>query len=65
MKVNDMNDDELAQLAYECGILVLKKMVFDVNRRKFEFDEYVLDGDLVALKQFARVVAKLEVDDEL
>jgi hypothetical protein len=65
MRVSDMTDDDLAQLAYECGILVLKKMVFNVNKKKFEFDEYVLDGDLVALKQFASVVAKLEVDDEL
>ena len=65
MRVSDMTDDDLAQLAYECGILVLKKMVFNVNKKKFEFDEHVLDGDFVALKQFASVVAKLEVDDEL
>ena len=47
-------------LDYECGILVLTKMVFDVKVRKFVFDEYVLDGDLIALRQFAQEVAKLE-----
>ena len=60
MKSGDMNDEQLATLAYDCGILVLTKMVFDVKVRKFVFDEYVLDGDLIALRQFAQEVAKLE-----
>jgi hypothetical protein len=60
MKAGEMNDEQLSMLAYECGILVLTKMVFDVRVRKFVFDEYVLDGDLIALRQFAQEVAKLE-----
>lgn len=60
MKAGEMNDEQLSMLAYECGILVLTKMVFDVKVRKFVFDEYVLDGDLIALRQFAQEVAKLE-----
>ena len=60
MKAGEMNDEQLSMLAYECGILVLTKMVFDVRVRKFVFDEYVLDGDLIALRQFAQEVVKLE-----
>ena len=60
VKAGEMNDEQLSMLAYECGILVLTKMVFDVKVRKFVFDEYVLDGDLIALRQFAQEVAKLE-----
>ena len=60
MKAGEMNDEQLSMLAYECGILVLTKMVFDVRVRKFVFDEYVLDGDLISLRQFAQEVAKLE-----
>ena len=59
-KAGEKNDEQLSMLAYECGILVLTKMVFDVRVRKFVFDEYVLDGDLIALRQFAQEVAKLE-----
>ena len=65
MKVSEMSNRELADLAYDCGILVLTKMVFDVKLRKFVFDEHVLDGDLIALKQFAHEVARLEREDEL
>jgi hypothetical protein len=64
MKVSKMSNRELADLAYDCGILVLTKMVFDVKQRKFVFDEHVLDGDLIALKQFAQEVARLEREDE-
>ena len=60
VKAGEMNDEQLASLAYDCGILVLTKMVFDVRLRKFVFDEHVLDGDLIALRQFAQEVAKLE-----
>jgi len=65
VKVGDMNNQQLAELAYDCGILVLTKMVFDVRKRKFVFDEHVLEGDLIALKQFAQEVARLEHEDEL
>lgn len=64
MRVAEMNPKQLTELAYECGILVLTKMVFDVKKRKFVFDEHVIDGDLVALRQFANVVAQLEHEDE-
>lgn len=60
VKAGDMSDEELSTLAHECGILVLTKLVFDVKLRKFVFDEHVLDGDLIALRQFAQQVAKLE-----
>ena len=63
MKVADMNNEELAELAHECGILVLTKFVFDIKQHKFVFDDHVLDGDLIALKQFAEMVIKLEQDD--
>jgi len=65
MRATEMSNRELADLAYDCGILVLTKMVFDVRLKKFVFDEHVLEGDLIALKQFAQEVARLEHEDEL
>ena len=65
MKATEMNNRQLADLAYDCGILVLTKMVFDARLKKFVFDEHVLEGDLIALKQFAQEVARLEHEDEL
>ena len=63
MKVAEMTNEELSELAHECGILVLTKFVFDIKQHKFVFDDYVLDGDLVGLKQFAEMVIRLECED--
>jgi len=62
MKVKYLTDTQFAQLADACGIKILKRLYFDMTARKFVFDDYEIDGDFAALRQFAEEVAKLEHD---
>jgi hypothetical protein len=63
MKVKHLTNEQFAKLADDCGITILKKLAFDLNTKRFVFDEYMIDGDFAALRQFAEQVATLELHD--
>jgi len=63
MKIKYLTDTQFAQLADDCGIKILKRLSFDMNSRRFVFDDYEIDGDFAALRQFAEEIAKLELHD--
>jgi hypothetical protein len=63
MKVKSLTHAEFVQLADDCGIRILKRLSFDMQKGKFVFDDYEIDGDLVALRQFAEEIARLERHD--
>ena len=63
MKVNSLSDAQFAQLADDCGITILKRLFFDMRKGKFVFDDYEIEGDLAALRQFAVEIARLELHD--
>ena len=62
MKIKSLTNAQFAQLADDCGIKILKRLAFDMRKRRFVFDDYEIDGDLAALRQFAEEIAKLEHD---
>lgn len=63
MKVKRLTNDQFATLALDCGLLILKKSCFDNLDNKFVFDDYIIEGDFAALRQFAEQIAKLELHD--
>jgi len=63
MKVKQLSNVQFANLANECGLLILKKSCFDELDNKFVFDDYIIEGDFAALRQFAEEIAKLELYD--
>jgi len=63
MKVNQLTNTQFANLAEKCGVRILKKMRFHMEEKKFVFDDYIIEGDFAALRQFAEEVAKLDIHD--
>jgi metal-responsive CopG/Arc/MetJ family transcriptional regulator len=63
MKVNQLTNTQFANLAEKCGVRILKKMHFHIKEKKFVFDDYIIEGDFAALRQFAEEIAKLELHD--
>lgn len=63
MKVKHLTDSQFAQLADDCGIKILKRLYFDMTSRRFVFDDYEIEGDFAALRQFAEEVARLELHE--
>ena len=62
MKVNQLTNTQFANLADKCGVQILKKLRFHMEEKKFVFDDYIIEGDFAALRQFAEEIAKLEYD---
>ena len=63
MKVKNLTGAQFAQLADDCGIRILKRLSFDMRKGRFVFDDYEIEGDLAALRQFAEVIARFELHD--
>ena len=63
MKVKRLTNGQFANLANECGLLILKKSCFDELDNKFVFEDYIVEGDFAALRQFAEEIARLEFHD--
>lgn len=63
MKVKHLTNAQFANLADKCGVQILKKMRFHMEEKKFVFDDYIIEGDFAALRQFAEQVAALENHD--
>ena len=65
MKVKEMTNQQLIELAHTCGIYVFTKLMYNFKLKKFVFDEHIVEGDLVALRQLLEAAAALENQNEV